>query len=389
MSPNKDQNMLAYENAKPMYKVLSSPEMENDNFNPWLELSTENLSWNIDQVRERVGSTPLMAVVKCNAYGHGIIGIAKVMQEKNIDRFAVAKVYEADSLRENGIKGMILNFGGFSSGEAELLVKYDISQSVFSDTVELLADTARKLNKKAKVHIKIDSGLGRVGVPYQEAMPYIEKVASMPDIQIEGVFTTLTEEDDYDPIQTERLLNIYNTAKMKGISLGIRHAASSLAVANYPPPFLDMARPGNCFFGIEPLPNLSLRPVMSLKTRVICVKNMHPEDTIGYHRKYKIEKELLVAVIPLGYSDGYPLSAVKKSQVLISGRRWPMICFMSANHAFVDITGDDSIKIGDEAVLFGTQNGSEISIGEVADWGDCAAYYTAINMNPFLPRVFI
>ncbi len=176
---------------------------------------------------------------------------------------------------------------------------------------------------------------------------------------------------------------------MKGISLGIRHAASSIAVANYPPPFLDMARAGNCFFGIEPLPNLCLRPVMSLKTKVICVKNMHPGDTIGYHREYEIEKESRVAVIPLGYSDGYPLSAVNKSQVLISGRRWPMICFMSANHAFIDITGDDSIKIGDEVVLFGAQNGSEISVVEVADWGDCTPYYTTMNMNPFLPRVFI
>jgi len=389
MSKNNEIKIFACENAVSMYKTIGQDEIPEDNFNPWLEINTKNLAWNIDQVRERAGGTPLMAVLKCNAYGHGIIGIAKAMQQQGIDRFAVAKVYEAVAMRKNGIKGMILNFGGFSRCEAEQLIKYDISQSVFSDTIEYLSDAARKLNKKAKIHIKIDTGLGRVGVPFQEAMPFIEKAASLPGIQIEGVFTGLTEEDDYDPVQTERLLEIYESAKEKGISLGLRHAASSLAVANYPPPYLDMARPGNCFFGIETLPNLNLRPVMSLKTRVIYIKDMHPGDTIGYHRVYMIEKDTRVATIPLGYSDGYALSAVKKSQVLISGRRRPMIDCLSANHAFIDISGDNSINIGDEVVLFGKQNGSEITIGEVADWGGESAYHTAVYMNPMLPRIFM
>lgn len=358
-------------------------------FDPWIELSMKNLAWNIDQVKNKIEGTPIMAVVKCNAYGHGIVGIAKQMQKNQIDRFAVVKVYEAVALRTNSIEGMILNFGGFSSSEAEQLVEFGISQSVYSDTVIDLQAAAQKLNKKAKVHIKVDTGLGRVGVPYQNALSYIEKVASMPNIQIEGIFTSLTEEDDYDPIQEARLLEIYRAAEKRGFSLGVRHAASSLAVAHYTPPFLDMVRPGNCFFGIEPLPGMSLRPVMSMKTRVIYIKELNPGDTIGYHRAFKIEKKCRLATLPLGYSDGYPLSAVNKSQVLINGQRWPMIGYMSANHVFADITGNESIKIGDEVVLFGKQGTETISIGEVAEWAGNSVYFTAVSMNPFLKRIFL
>jgi len=235
----------------------------------------------------------------------------------------------------------------------------------------------------------VDTGLGRVGVPYYQALPFIEKVASMPDIAIEGIFTTFTEDIEFDKIQLERFLQVCDTAKKKGISMGQRHAASSGAVANFPPAFLDMIRPGNCLYGIEELPNLDLKPVMSLKTRVIYAKKMHPGDTVSYHRRYKIEKDTLMATLPLGYSDGYPPQAVNKAEVLIHGRRWPLVAYMSANHVTVDITGSKGIKIGDEVVLFGTQEDNETSIGEVAEWGDSSVYKVAIGMNPLLPRIYL
>ncbi len=378
---------LAFSNHLP--KTNDSENTPGELFDPWLEINTKNLAWNVEQVRNRIENRPIMAVIKCNGYGHGLIGIAQALEKQNIQQFAVVKVPEAVSLRENGIKGTILNFGSFSRPEAEQIVKHNITQSVFSETVDILAAAARRLNKQARVHIKVDTGLGRVGVPYSQAMAFIDKVASMPDIAIEGVFTTLTEELDFDKVQIERLLQIYGEAKKKGISLGIRHAASSLAVANYPGAFLDMVRPGNCLYGLEPLPNLDLKPVMSLKTRVLYVKKLHPGDTVAYHRSYKIEKETLMATLPLGYSDGYPHRGVNKAEVLIHGRRWPLVAYMSANHVFVDITGSEGIKIGDEVVMFGSQMESEISLGEAARWGDSSVYKAAIMMNPLLPRVFV
>jgi len=368
---------------------IPSPDHPSEFVDPWLELNSKNIAWNVAQVRKRVENRPIIAVVKCNAYGHGLVGFAKVLQGYNFQHFAVVKVEEAVALRENGIKGTILNFGPFSAQEAEQLVRYDISQSVFSEAVASLAAAARKLNKRARVHIKVDTGLARVGVPYSEAIPFIEKMASMPDIAIEGIFTTLTEELEDDRIQVERLLQVCEDAKKKGISLGIRHAASSLAIANSPGTFLDMVRPGNCLYGLEPLSNMDLKPVMSLKTRIIYVKKMKPGDTIAYHRRYKVEKEMLLATLPLGYSDGYPYHAVDKAEVLIHGRRYPLIAYMSANHAFVDVTDARDVKIGDEVVLFGSQGNGQISIGEVAEWGDSSVYKVPILMNPMLPRIFV
>ncbi len=356
---------------------------------PWLEINTKNLAWNVSQTRKRVGHKPIMAVVKCNAYGHGTVGIAQVLEQHGIRQFATVKVQEAVALRENGITGPILNFGPISVLEAEQIVQYNISQSVFSEAVDVLAEAAHRLNKKVKVQLKVDTGLSRVGVPYQQALPFIEKIALLPNIVLEGIFTTLTEEEDFDKVQIERLLQVCAEAKMKGLEVGIRHAASSSAVANFSASFLDLVRPGNCFYGFEPLPNLDTKPVMSLKTRVLLIKKVYPGDTISYHRQHTIEKESLLAILPIGYADGYPYQAVNKAAVLIRGQRWPLVVYMSANHATVDITGSKGIKVGDEVVLFGTQEGKTISLKEVAAWGNSSVYKVATGMSPFLPRIFL
>lgn len=361
----------------------------NSFFDPWLEINRKHVKDNVAQVQKRVGNRPIMAVVKCNAYGHGLIEFSHVLAECGVRHFAVVKVMEALDLRKSGNQDMILNFGAFSASEAELLVKREISQSVFSETIEWLAAASRRLQKKARVHIKVDTGLGRVGVPYSQALPFIEKVAFMPEITIEGIFTTLTEEPDFDIHQVKRLEKIRQLAREKGISLKLLHAASSLAIAKDPRTLLDMVRPGNCLYGLETLPNLELQQCLSFKTRVLYIKSLKPGDSVAYHQAYKIKKNTLLATLPLGYSDGYPTQGVGKAQVLIQGRRWPMVAYMSANHVFVDITGSQGIKIGDEVVLFGKQQDQEISISEVDQWTGSSVYRIAIGMNPLLPRIFI
>ena len=392
-----DQKDAALPNITPVSSVTSAylpsavlPQgTDCELIDPWLEINTNNLVWNVSQTRKRVGNKPIMAVVKCNAYGHGTVGVAQVLEKQGIRQFAIVKVQEAMALRENGITGTILNFGPFSPSEAVQIVRHDISQSVFSEAVDVLAAAAHRLNKQVRVHIKVDTGLSRVGVPYYQALPYIERIAAMPEIVIEGIFTTLAEEADFDGVQVQRLQQVCDKAKRKGISVGTRHAASSSAVAGFSAPLLDMVRPGSCFYGFEPLPNLDLRPVMALKTRVILVKTVHPGDTISYHRRRKVERETLLAILPLGYSDGYPYQAVNKAEVLIRGRRWPLVVYMSANHATVDITGSKDITIGDEAVLFGTQAGKTITLSEVAEWANSSVYRVASRISPLLPRIFV
>ena len=216
-----------------------------EQIDPWIELNMEHLASNVNEVRRKIGKRPIMAVIKCNAYGHGAVEIATALQNNShIQHFAVVKVREALTLRQNNIRGMILNMGPFNRSEAKEVIKHRISQAVYSDAVDVLAEEARKLGKTATVHIYLDTGLGRVGVPHRKALAFIEKVSAMPEIKIEGIFTGMTEDDEMDRMQIERITAVCEAANMKGINVGIRHAAASAEVDRYPFTYLDMVRLG-------------------------------------------------------------------------------------------------------------------------------------------------
>ena len=317
--------------------VLPNPE---DQCDPWIELDMNNLTWNIQETRKRVGDRPILAVVKCNAYGHGLVEMSRGMAHNGISHFGVVKVWEAVSLREKKIGDLVLNLGPFSRMEASEIVKHDISQSVYTDAVDILAEEARKQQKQVKVHIKIDTALGRIGIPMAEAGAFIEKVGAMPEIQIEGVMTVMTGKKRI-PSQIRDFKDICDAAEKKGISLGYRHSASSKDVAENPETYMDMVRPGNCLCGLEQLPNMNVKPVLSFKTRVILVKKAPAGTDIGWNNEYPIEKDTLFAYLPIGYYDGFSPNVSGKADVLIRGRRYPVSAFISADHTFIDITGSD------------------------------------------------
>ncbi len=362
---------------------------------PWLEIDLKNMAWNLAQIRRRTGNLPVMAVIKANAYGHGLVVIGKFLEKQKVDFLAVGKFQEALQLRENGVKTPILNLGPFSQHEAEEIVRRNISQSIYTDDFKHLAEAARKLKRQAKVHLKIDTGLGRVGVPHGQAMAFVEKVTANSEIQIEGIFTPFTEDDEFDRIQLERFLEICGAAKQRGIATGLRHAASSAGILSFPQSHLDMVRPGIAIYGQYPsvreyqARQIDLRPVMSLKTRVMYVKTLQPGDSVSYHRAFVAQQKTQVATLPLGYSDGYPSQAAGKAEILVQGRRWPTIALVTSNHATIDVTGAEEIKIGDEALVFGKQNESEISAEELAAWAGVSVYKILIGMNPLLPRVYL
>lgn len=365
-----------------------------DQIDPWIELNLDNLASNVNEVRKRIGARPIIAVVKCNAYGHGAVEIASALQNNSkVYHFAVVKVREGLILRQNNIQGMILNMGFFNRREAKEVIQQNISQSVFSDAVDVLAEEAHKLGRQAKVHICLDTGMGRVGVPHREALPFIEKVAAMPNIQIEGIFTAMTEDDDFNPIQIRRFESICDAAKKKSIDVGIRHAAASAEVDRYPYAYLDMVRPGNCLVGLEPERqlNMKIKPVMSFKTRVVYVKKMVAGESLSYHRAYKITKETLIATLPCGYSDGYPAVVSNKADVLIRGRRHRLVAPITANHMMVDITGSEDIKIGDEVVLWGKQGSERITKVELENLAPEATntYRMATRVRTYLHRVTV
>ncbi|MFQ5629696.1 MAG: alanine racemase [bacterium] len=231
------------------FSILSFPRSFADT---WLEINLENIAWNLAQIRKRIGNRPVMAVVKANTYGHGLVEVGKFLEKQNISYLAVGKFQEALDLRKSGVNTPTLNLGMFFDEQAEEIILQNISQSIFTDDYKRLAQFAQKHNSRAKIHIKVDTGLGRVGVPYHKSLPLIEKIAATDGIEIAGIFTPFTEDDAYDKIQLLRLLEICEVAKKKGIDVGLRHAASSAGVISFPEGYLDMVRPGIAIYGQYP-----------------------------------------------------------------------------------------------------------------------------------------
>jgi alanine racemase len=362
------------------------------NCDPWIELNLENMTWNLNQIR-KVARVPVMAVIKANGYGHGLVDIGRHLEKVGIDYLMVGKLQEALLLREKGVSAPILNFGPFSAKDAEAIIQNNISQSVFDKKVSSLSEAALKLRKRAKVHIHVDTGMARMGISYRDALPYIKTVSSLKGVLVEGISTALTEDDEFDKEQLSRFLSLCEEAEKEGISLGLKHAASSDGVLDSPSSHLDMVRPGIALYGYYPSEKtqkedrLALRPVLQLKCRVVDVKTLQPGDSVSYHRKYTAQKMEKIAIIPVGYSDGYPHNVINKAFVLIKGKRFPLIAAVTANHCAALLEENSSISPGDEVVLLGSQGKEKITAEEIAAWAEVSAYKILISLSPFLPKI--
>ncbi|MDH5468882.1 MAG: alanine racemase [Candidatus Aminicenantes bacterium] len=359
---------------------------------PWVELDLKNMTWNLSQIRT-VTRAKVMAVIKANAYGHGLVEVGKHLEKAGVDFLMVGKLDEALLLRKNGVSVPILNFGPFSNGECEEIIRNTVSQSVFDEKARSLNEAGLKLGKKARVHIHVDTGMGRMGIQHRDALPYIDEVSKLKGLSIEGISTTLTEDDDFDREQLERFLSLCREAEKGGISLGLKHAASSDGLLDLPSSHLDMVRPGIAIYGYYPSEKtqkedrLALRPVLQLKSRVAAVKTLLPGDSVSYHRLHTAQKKERIAIVPVGYSDGYPPNVIGKASVLIRGRRYPLLAAVTANHCTVLLEENSSVSPGDEVVLLGSQGKEKITADELASWAGVSSYKILIALNPQLPRI--
>lgn len=360
----------------------------------WIELDLNNMGWNLKQIKKAVG-IPVMAVIKANAYGHGISLVGSYLDKVGIDSLMVGKFQEAVQLRNAGVSCSIHNFGPISETDTKWLIEHSVSQSVFSEKIYTLDSMALQIGKKALVHIHVDTGMGRMGIPYPDAPAYVNKVARLSGVKIMGISTTLTEDVKYDKTQLDRFNDICQGLQKEGISLGLKHAVSSGGIFTFPSAYLDMVRPGITVYGYYPSDStqaedsMALRPVLQLKTRVEAVKELRSGDSVSYHRVYKAKKKEKIAILPIGYSDGYPSTAVNKGSVLIQGELKPIIASITANHMVVLLSKDSPVSVGDEAVLIGTQGDASISGFDVAQWADISIYKLLISLNPLLARITI
>jgi alanine racemase len=234
--------------------------------------------------------------------------------------------------------------------------------------------------------------MGRAGISYRDALPFIEMVASLNGIQIAGTSMTLPQVHDFDRKIMKRFLSLCGNAKKKGIDLGLKHAVSSDGIMAFPSFYLDMVRPGIMLYGYynqaeaEKDNRFDLKPVLLLKSRVSAVKDLQPGDTVSYYQTYRAEKKERFALIAIGYSDGYPVKATGKGFVLINGERYPIIARITANHIEVLLKPESNVKPGDEVVIIGSQGKENISAYDVAHWGEVTIYQLLARLNPFLPR---
>jgi alanine racemase len=368
---------------------------KDSSFDPWVEIHRENLRHNVQEISRRAASRPILAVIKNNGYGMGVTNVAQLLEpQPEIFGFAVVKLHEAISLRDAGIQKPVLLLGPFDEQNLEDAVARRIMPMIYTPLGPTLDKIAAKTQKPVPLHICIDTGIGRVGVPYREAPPLIRDLAARKSIQIHGTMMTFTEDPDFDKEQLRRFHETCASLEKEGIALGKKHAASSFSLFQHPEAFLDMVRPGMAIYGIysenefRHTAIMDLRPAISLKARVIYVKKLRKGDSAGYDRAYIAKDDIWVATLPVGHADGWPRNAAlareKGAKVRINNDLFPVIASVSASHCIVEVGREERVKIGDIATFFDWQPGSRPE--DVSESCGASVYDLTMHLNPLLPR---
>ena len=375
----------------PATPLPESATSRDSSFDPWVEIHRENLRHNVVEISRRVSARPILAVIKNNGYGMGVANVAQLLEpQPEIFGFAVVKLHEAFSLRDAGVRKPILLLGPFDEQNLADVVTRDIMPMVYTPVGPALDKIAAKTQKPVSLHICIDTGIGRVGVPYHQAAPLVRDLAARKSVRVQGTMMTFTEDPEFDKEQLRRFKETCAAFEKEGIVLGKKHAASSFSLFQHPDAFLEMVRTGMAIYGIysenefRQTNILDLRPAISLKARVIYVKKLRKGDSAGYNRAYMAKDDVWVATLPVGHADGWPRIATKGAKVRINGDLYPVIASVSASHSIVEIGSEEKVKIGDVATFFDAQAGSRPE--DVSESCGASVYDLTMHLNPLLPR---
>jgi alanine racemase len=361
------------------------------NSDPRVEVDLDHIGWNLDRVRERA-RVPVLAVVKANAYGHGLVEVGKYLEGRGAAGLMVGKLAEALSLRTAGVRRPIFNFGPFGGEDAAAVLEAEIVQSVFTDDVRSLHEAAVRAGRRASVNVHVDTGMNRAGVPFEEAPAFLETVAGFSGVAIKGISTTFTEDPEFDGEQLRRFLDVCDTAGKKGIEVGLRHAASSAGVFYRPEFHLDMVRPGIALYGYYPNAAtreenaLALKPALRFVGRVTSLRDLKAGESLSYLRAFRAAEPMRVATVGVGYSDGYSPALGGRGFALVGEKSFPVLPTVTSNHIMVDVKNDGSVKVGDEIVLVDDRRGSGVAADALAELGGISDYKILIGLNPDLPR---
>lgn len=364
----------------------------------WIEINLSALADNIHNLKSVLSPhQQIIAVVKANAYGHGVIPIAWVALYAGANRLAVALVQEALELREEGCSTPIMILSAPPREAASLLVEHDI-EAPLTDRggAEVLSQAAQQQGKPARVHLKVDTGLCRLGVRAEEIAEYCQWLRSLPGLEIIGIFTHFSSSAD-DPQFTLHQLEVFKRAvaaaeQALGQRVPLRHACNSSAAVRYPEAWLDAVRPGALLYGIPRnrggLYMPEMRPILTLKARLAVVKSVPAGQTVGYDRAWKAQRDTRVGLLPLGYGDGYDRPLSNRGQVLIRGRRCPVVGLICMDTTIVDLESVPEAQVDDVAVLIGRQGEEEIAVADLAHLCNTVVQETVSRFSSRLPRIY-
>ena len=343
--------------------------------------------------------TKLMTIIKADAYGHGAVMVAQTLEDV-ADAYGVAILEEGIELRQAGINKPILILGYTPAPLYSAMIKYDIATAVFEyDMAKKMSDTAEKMGKKAKVHIKLDTGMSRIGFKQDdESLAVIKKIAELPGIEIEGCFTHFATMDEKDKTkamkQFERYMDFVKRIEDAGIKIPVKHVSNSAGIIEKPEVNLDMVRDGICVYGMYPSEEvdktkLNLTPAMEIKSYVSFVKTLKAGVEIGYGGTYTTTGETVVATIPVGYADGYSRALSNRGRVLIKGKSFPIIGRICMDQFMLDVTDIPDVKNEDEVILIGRDGDECITMEEVGGLSGRFNYEFACDLGKRIPRVYI
>ncbi len=361
----------------------------------WAQIDLGNLAHNFKEVKKMVSpDTKVLVTVKADAYGHGMLPVASKLAQLGVDWFGVASIDEGIRLRNAGIKKPILILGLILEKDSAPVFTYRLTPTVCDYRLALALDKkARSLGKKLDIHLKVDTGMGRIGVWHAQALSLAEKIVKLKNLRVQGVFTHLSCADSDQKFTRRQVLlvrSLVDGLAAQGIRIPLVHAANSMGVAGYRESHFTMVRPGLIIYGLYPKKGMriDLKPVLSLKTEVIYTKKVPAGTPLSYGATYRTKQPATIATLPIGYGDGYPRNLSNKAPVLIKGRRYRISGRICMDQIMVD-AGRAPVRKGDEVVLIGRQGRNTIAAEELAALSGTISYEIVCGLGNRIPRVYV
>ncbi len=364
----------------------------------WAEIDLGAFRHNFREIKRKLRkSVSLLPVVKADGYGHGMEEIARASLSCGAKLLGVANIEEGIFLRKRGITTPILILGSvYPLSNFTYILRYNLSPAICSlQASRELSKIARRRKKKVKVHIKVDTGMGRIGISAENAAGLVKKVIQLPGIIVEGIFTHLAAADsDYQFTmeQIGKFQSVINELKRDNINIKYRHAANSTAILRYSDAHFNLARPGISLYGLVPFEGaereIDLKPAMQLKTKIVFIKRVKKGTSISYGRTWKANRDSIIGTLPIGYADGYNRLLSNRAEVLICGKRVPLVGRVCMDMCMVDVTSLPNVKVGEEVVLIGSQGKEKITADEIAKLTGTITYEVVCGISKRVPRIY-